>query len=581
MKKSPSPLKFQNLLTHLQSLFSEAIQKSFAIEEKAEISKSAKDRPSHYQCNSAMKLAKTFDKKPQDVARLLLDNLQDDGLIESTEIAGPGFINITISKEVLANDLNHILFDPRLGVPELEKKERIICEFSSPNIAKAMHVGHLRSTIIGDSIARLLEFLGHDVIRLNHVGDWGTQFGMLIAYLKIHQREFLEGGKPVDIEDLMQWYKDSKVAFDNDPSFKTTAQEEVVKLQSGDSNSIKAWKLICSLSRASFADVYDTLGVHIEERGESFYNPYLAKVVEDFKNKGLSKIDGDATCVFLDGFKNKDDTPLPLIIQKKDGGYNYATTDLAGFLYRITEDKAERIIIVTDVGQAMHFKMVVAAAEKVGYLNNKVRFDHVTFGLVLAPDGKKFKTRSGETERLTDLLDEAVLQAKALLKDRDVENMEEAAKVLGIGSVKYADLSCNRIKDYTFSYERMLRFEGNTAAFILYAYVRIQSIKRKIGIDIEEIAKIDRIALSHPAEVALGLALRQFGETLKSMDEELLPNRLTDYLFHLAELFHSFFRDCHVAGAQEQNSRLLLAELTGRILAKGLSILGIGILAKM
>lgn len=568
-----------NLSTQLANLFQSATKAAFGIDEPVEITQSTKETFGDYQCNSALKFAKSLGKNPREVAKLMIDHLKDhENLIEKTEIAGPGFINIYLRASYLEQDIKKILQDLRLGVPIPLKKEKIICEFSSPNIAKAMHVGHLRSTIIGDSLARLFEFLGHDVLRLNHVGDWGTQFGMLIAYLKTFHPEVLHNTDTTSIEDLMQWYKNSKQKFDESPIFKKRSQEEVVKLQGGDKESLATWERICNISRKAFHEIYDLLDVHINERGESFYNPYLAEVVHEFEKKGLLQIDNGAKCIFLEGFTNKEGEPLPLIIQKSDGGYNYATTDLAGFRYRVSHDKADRIIIVTDIGQATHFKMVYDAAVKACFIDPaKTRFDHVPFGLVLSPEGKKFKTREGETERLSDLLSESIIAAKHLLADRGVEDLDASAKTLGIGAVKYADLSCNRIKDYTFSYERMLKFEGNTVAFILYAYVRIQSIKRKLHSSLEE----GEIILSHPSERALALHLRRFGESLKQMDEELLPNRLTDYLYHLAEKFHSFFRDCRVDGSDQETSRLLLCELSLKIIAQGLSILGIKTLSKM
>ncbi len=569
----------QNLSTQLEILFLKATKDAFGLEDPVEITQSTKESFGDYQCNSALKFAKNLGKNPRDVAKMMMDHIDDPNkLIEKMEIAGPGFINIQICHTFLEKDLEKILDDKRLGVPLPTRKEKIICEFSSPNIAKAMHVGHLRSTIIGDSLARLFEFLGHDVLRLNHVGDWGTQFGMLITYLKMYQPEVLNNKSDTHIEDLMQWYKDSKQKFDESPIFKKSAQEEVVKLQGGNLDSISAWTHICDISRRAFQEIYNLLDVHLNERGESFYNPYLKEVVDTFEKTGLVKIDNGAKCVFLEGFTNKEGDPLPLIIQKSDGGYNYATTDLAGFKFRVTHDKADRIIIVTDIGQSMHFKMVYAAALKAGLIDPaKTQFDHVPFGLVLSPEGTKFKTREGETVRLSELLDESILAAKKLLCDRDVENLEESAKILGIGAVKYADLSCNRIKDYTFSFERMLKFEGNTVAFILYAFVRIQSIKRKLT----ERPSLKKITLSHPTEFALALQIRRFGESLKSMEDELLPNRLTDYLYQLAEKFHSFFRDCRVEGSEEELSRLLLCDQTADIIEEGLSILGIKTLSKM
>ena len=351
---------------------------------------------------------------------------------------------------------------------------------------------------------------------------------------------------------------------------------------------LRAWNQICDISRKGFAEIYSQLDIDVIERGESFYNKSLPTVIKDFEEKGISKIDDGATVVFLDGFLNKEGNALPLMIKKSDGGYNYATTDLAGFKHRVQEEKAERIIIVTDAGQSLHFKMVYEACLKVGYIDpKKAEFNHVTFGVVLAPNGKKFKTREGDTESLSDLLDTAVAKAKEMLIKReegnDIDNtdIERRASIIGVGSVKYADLSCNRVKDYTFSYDRMLQFEGNTASFILYAFVRIQSIKRKIGIDIDALMKTPKVKLSHSTEISLALHLRRFGEALKSMDTDLLPNRLTDYLFVLAEKFHAFFRDCRVEGDQAQESRLVLSEITGRILAKGLNILGIETVDRM
>ncbi len=577
-------MKFVNISNQLECIFSRSIDKIFGnIKTKAEITQSKNKQLCDYQCNSALKIASIVDDNPLNIAKKIISQIEDpNNLLSQIDAISPGFINITLNKETLAAELVSILKDDRLGVPQLIKKLNVVCEFSSPNIAKAMHVGHLRSSIIGDTIANLMEFLGHNVIRLNHIGDWGTQFGMLINYIKIYHSEVIESSQEADLEQLMEWYKKSKAEFDQSPLFKKRSQEEVVKLQNGDKESKKVWERICEISRRAFQEIYDLLDIHLIERGESFYNPYLSQVIDDFESKKILKIDGGAKCVFLDGFKNKEGEDLPLIIQKSDGGYNYNTTDLAGFKYRIEQDKADRIIIVTDIGQATHFQMCYQACLKVGYIDpSKVRFDHVPFGLVLTPDGKKFKTREGETERLIDLINEAIISGKELLRERDVKNLDDAARILGIGAVKYADLSCNRVKDYTFSYERMLKFEGNTAAYILYSFVRVESIKRKIGVDVNLLIESEKIALIHPSEIALGLHLRRFGESLAFMDEELLPNRLTDYLFHLAEKFHVFFRDCHVDGTKEQNSRLLLCELTGRIIKKGLNILGIKTMDKM
>jgi arginyl-tRNA synthetase len=549
-----------------------------------EITPSTQPQFGHYQCNNALKLAKELKSNPRAVAQKIIDSWpKESSMIAKMEIAGPGFINIFLSTPFISDEINRALRDPRLGVPLPSVIQRIIVEFSSPNVAKELHVGHLRSTIIGDSLARLFEFLGHDVLRLNHIGDWGTQFGMLITYMRENVPEVLEGKVKTDLTSLMTWYRASKKRFDEDPDFKKRSQLQVVKLQGGDEISLAAWTMICDISKQSYQQIYDLLDVKLTPRGESFYNPYLAEVVADVEKRGMVTISGGAKCIYLDGYENREGEPLPVIIQKSDGGYNYDTTDLAAFRHRVEIEKVDRIIIVTDAGQALHFEMIFKTAVKAGYIDpKKVRFDHVPFGVVLGADGKKFKTLSGDTEKLIDLLLEAISHAKTLLQERlpdlSEKELNHTAQVLGIDAVKYADLSSHRIKDYLFSYERMLRFEGNTAAFLLYAYVRIQSIKRKVN---KPLPLDGRIELTHPTEIDLALHLRQFGETLASIAEELLPHRLAEYLYILAEKFHAFFRDCRVEGTPEEDSRLLLCEAAGRILHQGLQILGLKTLDKM
>lgn len=587
----------QNILSALHDKADKAIYAAFgsSLEDpkllEAEVTPSTQPQFGHYQCNSALKIGKALRISPRQAAEQMVAHIDRSGphgqeMIAGLDIAGPGFINITLSSAFLSAQLNAVLKDPRLGVPLPQKKEKVIVEFSSPNIAKELHVGHLRSTIIGDAIARLFEFLGYDVLRLNHIGDWGTQFGMLIAYMKEEAPEVLKGNVETDLVQLMQWYKDSKKRFDEDAEFKKRAQLEVVKLQSGDAQARHAWQAICEISRRAFEEIYALLDVKLVERGESFYNPYLAEVVAELDKKGLITVSDGAKCIFLDGYVTREGTPLPMIVQKSDGGFNYDTTDMAAIRHRIQVEKAQRIIYLTDAGQSLHFEMLFKAAEKAGYLNPaEVRVDHVPFGVVLGSDGKKFKTRSGETEKLIDLLLEAVAQAKKIMQERlpdlTPQELDHAAQILGIDAIKYADLSCHRIKDYLFSYERMLKFEGNTAAFLLYAYVRIQGIKRKVGKEIPDVLKRTSIQLDHPAEMALGLHLRQFGEVLESMTKDLLPNRLCDYLYALAEKFHAFFRDCRVEGSDQEESRLLLCEATSRILHKGLELLGLKTLERM
>lgn len=543
---------------------------------RAEVTQSTNPRFGHYQCNSAMKLAKELGENPRAVAKIILDNLEGEEMVEGVEIAGPGFLNITLAVPFLERRLRELAADPRLGVPKVAESQRIIVEFSSPNIAKEMHVGHLRSTIIGDAIARLLEFLGHDVLRLNHVGDWGTQFGMLIAYLK------RTGQRGHDLTELVGFYREARGLFDADPSFKKEAQLEVVELQGGNPDSLKAWEQICALSRQAFEEIYDLLDVRLTERGESYYNSLLPVVVADLEKKGLVEISEGAKCIYLNGFVSRAGEPLPMIIQKSDGGYNYSTTDMAAIRQRVEEERADWIIVVTDAGQATHFQMIFKAAQAAGYIDPaRVRLDHVTFGLVLGADGKKFRTRAGETEKLMDLLTTAMIKARTILQERNrdltPQEVEEIAHALGIGAVKYADLSGNRTQDYTFSYDRMLRFEGNTAAFLLYAYVRVHGIKRKIGVEPKDVP----IHLEHPTEQALALHLCQFGEALDLVSRDLLPNRLTDYLYRLAELFHAFFRDCRVEGSELQESRLLLCEAVAGVMRKGLELLGLRVVEKM
>ncbi len=556
-----------------------------------EIVQSTQEKFGHYQCNSTMKLTKLLGQPPRAIAEKLvaaIDKNDDQGraVIASLSIAGPGFINITLDHHFLSRHVNHMLGDPHLGIELPATPQRIVIDFSSPNTAKEMHVGHLRSTIIGDCLARLFEFLGHDVLRLNHIGDWGTAFGMLITYMKQQAPQVLSGEQETNLTHLVAWYKASKQHFDNDPKFKKDSQLEVVALQSGNQEALKSWQIICDISRKAYQEIYDLLDIDLIERGESFYNPMLADTVADLEAKGLITLSNGAKCIFIEGFQNRDGDPLPLMLQKSDGGYNYDTTDMAAIRQRITDEKADRIIYVTDAGQGQHFEMIFKAAEMAGYLDpKKVKVDHVPFGMVLGSDGKKFRTRSGDTERLIDLIDTAIKEADNILKERAIEisaeERKQLAKTLGINAIKYADLSCNRISDYTFSYERMLRFEGNTAAFLMYAFVRVAGIKRKIQASINLLLLNHSIHLEHPSEIALGLHLAQFGETLKSVDSYLLPNQLTEYLYLLAEKFNAFFRDCRVEGSLEQNPRLLLCEVTARVMKQGMEILGLHTIDRM
>ena len=543
-----------------------------------------------YQANVALPLAKRLQQSPREVAQAIIDALDVSDLCEPPSVAGPGFINLTLKPSYLEQWLSQIESDPQLGVPPVTHPERIVIDFSSPNIAKEMHVGHLRSTIIGEAIARILEFKGHEVLRLNHVGDWGTQFGMLITYLREACPEALTTSDAVDLGDLVAFYRKAKQRFDEDEDFKEAARRAVVTLQSGEAESRKAWELICAQSRREFQVIYDWLDITLSERGESFYNPYLGDVLQDLKSVGLLVEDDGAQCVFLEGFTNKDGNPMPLIIQKSDGAFNYATTDLAALRYRVTQDHAERIIYITDAGQSTHFAQFFQVAERAGWVPETVKLIHVPFGLVQGEDGKKLKTRSGETVRLKDLLDEAISRTRTDLQHRLQEEdrretedfVEHAAQTIGLGAVKYADLSQNRTSSYVFSYDKMLALQGNTAPYMLYAYVRIQGISRKGNIDFSHLGDAP-ITLQDEAELTLAKHLLQMADVIAQVAQELLPNRLCQYLFELSQKFNQFYDQCPVLSADEpqRTSRLLLCELTARSLKLGLSLLGIQTLERM
>jgi arginyl-tRNA synthetase len=538
-----------------------------------------------------MSLAKPLGQAPRAIAEQIVQHLALADMCEPPAIAGPGFINLTLKTSYLESQLTRMQTDSRLGVEQTKNPQRVIVDFSSPNIAKEMHVGHLRSTIIGDCIARTLEFEGHDVLRLNHVGDWGTQFGMLITYLREVAPEALTTADAIDLGDLVAFYKKAKQRFDEDAAFREASRLEVVKLQSGDEESRHAWQLLCDQSRREFQVIYDLLDIHVTERGESFYNPLLSDVVADLEKLGLLQEDQGAKCVFLEGFTNKEGKPLPLIVQKSDGGYNYATTDLAALRYRIQQDHANRIIYVTDAGQANHFAQVFQVARRAGWLPDEVDVVHVPFGLVQGEDGKKLKTRSGETVRLRDLLDEAVDRARADLEARIQEEgrqetpefINHVAQVVGISAVKYADLSQNRTSNYIFSFDKMLALQGNTAPYMLYAYVRVQGISRKGQIDFEQLGAEARIVLQEDSEFVLARHLLQLDEIVDQVGQDLFPNRLCQYLFELSQKFNQFYDRCPVLQAAEpfRTSRLALCDLTARTLKLGLSLLGIPTLERI
>jgi arginyl-tRNA synthetase len=553
-----------------------------------------------FQANGALPLAKPLGLPPRKIAEAVVEQLKADPafteLCQDPQIAGPGFINLTLKPERLAAEVQARLGDQRLGVPAVEQGAPVVVDFSSPNIAKEMHVGHLRSTIIGDSLARVLEFRGHPVLRLNHVGDWGTQFGMLITHLKQVAPEALDTADAVDLGDLVAFYRQAKQRFDDDEAFQTTSREEVVKLQGGDPVSLKAWGLLCDQSRREFQKIYDRLDIRLSERGESFYNPYLERVVADLDAAGLLVVDDGARCVFLEGVSGKDGKPLPVIVQKSDGGFNYATTDLAAIRYRFGAapegDGARRVIYVTDAGQANHFAGVFQVARRAGWLPEDGRLEHVPFGLVQGEDGKKLKTRAGDTVRLRDLLDEAVERAEVDLRRRleeegrseDEAFIQHVATTVGLAAVKYADLSQNRITNYQFSFDRMLALQGNTAPYLLYAVVRIAGIARKGG-DLQAGASAgsERLHFAEPQEWALVRELLKFDAVIAEVEEELLPNRLCTYLFELSQVFNRFYDQVSVLKAEEpaRSARLALCRLTADTLKLGLGLLGIPTLERM
>ncbi|OKH18615.1 arginine--tRNA ligase [[Limnothrix rosea] IAM M-220] len=584
----------KSILSQLKNAVSDALVKAFGEGCKDTdplVVQASNPKFGDYQSNVALSLTKLLKKNPRVIAQELIDALDVAELCETPTIAGPGFINFTLKPSYLETLLKELQQSDRLGVETVANPQKVVVDFSSPNIAKEMHVGHLRSTIIGDSIARVLEFRGQDVLRLNHVGDWGTQFGMLITYLKEAYPDALTKADALDIGDLVGFYKKAKIRFDEDEAFKEASRKQVVALQSGDEESRQAWQLLCDQSRREFQKIYDTLDIKITERGESFYNPYLADVVKDLDEVGLLEEDAGAQCVFLEGFKNKDGDRLPLIVQKSDGGFNYATTDLAAIRYRIKEDGADRIVYVTDSGQAGHFAQVFQVAKRANFLTDDVEAVHVPFGLVQGEDGKKLKTRSGETIKLKDLLDEAIIRSRADIEKRLKEDdrqespefIEQVAKIVGIGAVKYADLSQNRTSNYIFSFDKMLALQGNTAPYMLYAYVRVQGVSRQGDIDLANLPTDTPIILSEPAELTLAKHLFQLGEVLEVVENDLMPNRLCEYLYELSRKFNQFYEACPILKAEgdRRTSRLILADTTARTLKLGLSLLGIEVLDRM
>ena len=539
--------------------------------------------------NIALMLAKPAGMKPRDLAEKLIAALPADNAVAKVEIAGPGFINFFQADDWLTGLLDQALADPYLAVPRPEQAQTVVVDYSSPNLAKEMHVGHLRSSIIGDAVVRTLEFLGHAVVRQNHVGDWGTQFGMLLAYLEEQKSEESNTELSRELGDLEGFYRAAKQRFDESDAFATRARSLVVKLQAGDEDCLALWREFNSVSLSHCQAVYDRLGVSLtpaDVRGESAYNDDLAQVVSDLDARGLLSEDQGAQCVFMDEFKNKEGAPLPVIVQKADGGYLYATTDLAALRYRAGTLHADRMLYFVDQRQALHFQQMFSLAKRAGFVPEPTELEHMGFGTMNGPDGRPFKTRDGGTVKLIDLLDEAEERAYTLVKDKnpqlDDQDLRTIAHSVGIGAVKYADLSKNRSSDYIFNFEQMLSFEGNTAPYLLYAYTRVASVFRKAGLEMAQVS--GDFQLQEDAEQALAARLVQFGEVLESVAEKGLPHLLCTYLYDVAGLFSTFYEHCPILSGDNETlkqSRLKLAALTARTLKQGMELLGLSPLERM
>lgn len=590
-EKNRSVKSMININVQLQEIFGRAIKAAFPELENAPLAVTPNQQPKFgdYQCNSAMaitQILKATNQKvnPRETADKIIKYLPANDLIEKTDIAGPGFINIHLRKDFVSKQLSKVLVN---GVqpPLIGEKKKVVVDFSSPNIAKEMHVGHLRSTIIGDSICRLFEFLGHEVLRLNHLGDWGTQFGMLIAHLQDKFPNYLSVSPPIG--DLQAFYKESKKRFDEDEGFKKRAYLCVVQLQSKHPDIIKAWNLICDVSRKEFQKIYDCLDIRIIDRGESYYQDKMIQVVKEFEEKGLVEIDDGRKVVFPPG------CTVPLTIVKSDGGFTYDTSDLAALKQRLVEEKADVIIYVVDSGQGIHLQNVYSAGQMIAWYDPKVtRVEHAGFGVVLGEDKKKFKTRSGDTVRLIDLLEEGLKRSMDKLKDKErdkaltPEELLAAQRAVAFGCIKYADLSHNRMNDYIFSFDKMLDDRGNTAAYLLYAYTRIRSIARLANISDEALHKAaqeTKVTLQHEKEWKLGKCILRFPEILQKILDDLLLHVLCDYLYELATTFTEFYDNCYCVEKDRQTGnvikvnmgRMLLCDATAAVMAKGFDILGI------
>jgi arginyl-tRNA synthetase len=572
-------------MTILQ-LINERVQAALAAagapDAPANVQPASKPEFGDFQANGVMAAAKQLRMNPRELAQKVVDALDLRRIADKVEIAGPGFINIHLDAAFIGEVARTALADDHLGVA-LQPTQTVVIDYSSPNLAKEMHVGHLRSSIIGDALTRVLEFLGHKVIRQNHVGDWGTQFGMLTALLvETHNA----GGDMKELHDLEEFYRKAKVRFDESEDFANLARDYVVRLQGGDQEVLALWKKFVAVSLDHCQAVYDKLGLKLtrdDVMGESAYNDDLPHVIEDLASEGVLTEDDGAKCVFLDEFQDADGNPYPFIVQKKDGGYLYATTDLGAIRYRTRKLHADRLIYVVDARQSLHFSQLFATSRKSGFAPESVRLEHVAFGTMMGEDGKPFKTRSGGTVKLVELLDEAIERAYALVGEKNPDLPEadkrRIAHAVGIGAVKYADLSKSRMSDYIFNWDSMLSFEGNTAPYLQYAYTRVQSVFRKAGDWNADAA----VAVAEPAEKQLAVALAQFEDVVTTVAEGCFPHHLSQYLYNIATLFSRFYEACPILKSEGavRDGRLQLAQWTARTLKTGMGLLGIEVLDTM
>ncbi len=545
-------------------------------------------RPSQFadfQSNVALPLGKRLGRPPRAVAADLAGQLDVADVCAAVEVSGPGFVNFTLRDDWIAGQADAVLAGDRLGVPTAQPAERVIVDYSHPNVAKEMHVGHLRTTVVGDAITRTLEFLGHDVIRANHLGDWGTQFGMLIEHLLDVGEQ--AAGEQLSRGELTPFYQAARAKFDSDPGFVDRARKRVVELQSGDPETLRLWQMLLDDSKRYFNTIYRRLGITLTDDdifGESFYNPMLADVCEELEQSGVALISDGALCAFPPGFSGQDGAPVPLILRKSDGGYGYDTTDLAAIRYRIRQLHVNRLIYVVASEQSLHFRMLFAVARQAGWLTDKVRADHAVIGLVTGPDGKRLRSRSGEQVKLITLIDEAVDRAERVIADRyeDPAVRSQIAEAVGIGALKYADLSVARDSGYVFDFDRMLALHGNTAPYLQYAAARIRSIFRRAGSDPAQAT--GPMIFGEPAERALGLRLLEYGTAVQHVADTAEPHRLCAYLFDVAAAFTTFYEHCPVLGAPSEavrESRLALSALTLRVLLTGLGLLGVQVPDRM